>query len=159
MIDIITQYILEKSNLDKHINMKSLLKDKKYEVLNHITFKENIDNIKRKGLIPRKKYSKYGNIPKLKATYLFHANNKSVIKDFKKTFKNRYVVVISIKTNRLFPDLFYADEDYYRYPYKRKLPDESGMKRDAAACLIDRGVVAYKGIISSKYIVDIKDLK
>lgn len=145
MIDPITQYILERSNIQ-------------YKILNHLCFKEDIKNIKSRGLIPGKKYSMFGNPPKLKAVYLYHNSNKKIVEDFKKTFNNRNIINIQIDVSKLDSNLFYADEDYYRYPYKRKIPSEEQMKIDASKCLKERGTVAYKGIIHSKYFLKITEV-
>jgi len=130
----------------------------KYKVMNHLTFPENLSSIKSKGIIPRKKYSKYGNPPILKAVYLYHNSASSVIKDFKKTFGDKRIINIKINVSKLDPNLFYADEDYYRYPYKRKIKSENQMKMDALKCLMERGTTAYKGIIDSKYFLDIREV-
>ena len=137
--------------------ISNILKNK-YKILNHLTFQENINNIKKQGLIPRKKYSIYGNPPILDAVYLYHDSSKDTVKDFKKTFKDRKIVNIKIDASKLDPNLFIADEDFYRYPYKRQIPSEEKMKLDAIQCLKTRGSIAYKGIIPPRYLVQIKKL-
>ena len=148
-IDPITLHILLEQDINKG----------KYRVLNHLTFTENIDSIKKKGLIPRQKYSRYGNPPILDAVYLYsNKNAKTIIKDFKKTFHDKKIVNIKIDMSKLNPDLFIADEDFYRYPYKRALPSAEKMQSDAIPCLKSRGTVAYKGVIPSKYFLEIKNI-
>ena len=147
-IDPITLYVLLEQSINKG----------KFKVLNHLTFAEHIDSIKKKGLIPRKKYSMYGNPPILDAVYLYHSSAKNVVKDFKKTFRNIQIVNIKIDASKLDPRLFIADEDFYRYPFKRKVPPEEKMKLAAIQCLKERGTVAYQSVILPKYFLEIKEV-
>lgn len=150
-MNILTEYLTQLQEQD----ISTLIKGK-YKILNHLTFIEDIPSIKKKGLIPKKNYSKYGNLPILNAVYLYHISASDVIKNFKKTFPNRKIVNIKIDAVKLNSQLFIADEDFYRYPYKRKIPSEEKMRKDAIQCLKDRGTIAYKGVIPLKYFLEIK---
>lgn len=129
------------------------------KILNHITFLEDLQSIKKEGLVPRKKSSKYGNPPILKAVYLYHNNNTHLPNEFKKMYRGKKFIVVKVDGTKLDKNKFSADEDFYRYPLKRKVPSLNKMKQDAFDCLETRGTIAYLGIIPTNKIKKIGETR
>lgn len=127
------------------------------KVLNHITFLENLQTIKKEGLVPRKRYSKYGNPPILKAVYLYHSNNAALPNEFKKMYQGSNLIIVKVDGAKLDKGKFSADEDFYRYPRKRKVPSLDRMKQDAFDCLETRGSIAYLDTIPASKIKEIEE--
>ena len=119
--------------------------------LYHITFWDNLDNISKLGLIPRYNNSNYGNPPIHKAIYLYKSH--TVFKEFFNMFHPFHkLAVLRINVSDLDNSQLLADEDYYRYPKKRKIPPKGEMRIQAVQCLNDFGTVAYTCKIPSNCI-------
>lgn len=143
--------------MNKYLDTNKILKQINF--LHYITFLDNIKSIKLNGLVLGKESFKFGDTPKLNGIYLFHKNNKDIIKDFKKTFPFKKLFLIKVDISKLDFNSFCADEDYYKYHKPKRLPypkDLEIYKQNFLKSLEEQGTAIYLDNIDKKYLKSYK---